>query len=412
MSSGDKPGGSERATHKTLTLKEPKLLTVGEIDARYLKILRMREEDDMADDYGFRRRFTGEEYGLAPIEQLVLSDDSASETTGETDALEDMEPEDGFETGRGGGGYLRQGAKLGAISRKILLPENPNRDQPQRMKKGKKKEGDETEKKKDGPKETRKEKSDSRSRSNTPDDQEAYVENAMRDFILYVIFLVIANMITFGVLDHAYNYYANTLSEIITQTPFATNLGVSKNFNEIRNVPQIWDFIRLILLKTMYEYGTDHAKTIRAGKREDTLVLFENILIGLPRIRQQRVKNDSCNVQAMFKDLFPSCYDYYTDSQEATEPFGMKNPTAWTYAPPNADSSRYTGKISSYGGGGYMMNLTTNKVYTTSWINELINNAWIQQGTRVVFIDFTTYTPNTNLFCVVKLVFELPPQEG
>ncbi|KAF6209750.1 hypothetical protein GE061_015499 [Apolygus lucorum] len=362
----------------------------------------MRGEDEMADDYGLRRRFTDKEYDLMPIEQLVFSDDTTSETTGETDAIEDAS-----ETETGGGGYLRKGAQMGAISRKILQPEYPDRDQPHKMKKDKNKKEPADDKGK-----PRKDKSESRQRSATPDNQETYVENAMRDFVLYLIFLVIANMITFGVLDHAYNYYANTLSEIITKTQFPTDLGVSKDFNQIRNVPQIWDFIRLILLKTMYEYGTDHAKTIRAGKKDDILVLFENILIGLPRIRQQRVKNDSCSVQAMFKDLFPSCYDYYSDSEEDKEPFGMKNPTAWTYAPPDGDSSSYTGKISSYGGGGYMMNLTTNKIYTASWINELINHAWIQQGTRVVFIDFTTYTPNTNLFCVVKLVFELPPTGG
>jgi hypothetical protein len=31
-------------------------------------------------------------------------------------------------------------------------------------------------------------------------------------------------------------------------------------------------------------------------------------------------------------------------------------------------------------------------------------NRWLTRGTRVVFIDFTLYNANINLFCVVKCV--------
>ena len=45
-------------------------------------------------------------------------------------------------------------------------------------------------------------------------------------------------------------------------------------------------------------------------------------------------------------------------------------------------------------------------------IEELKQNLWIEWGTRVVFVDFTVYNANMNMFAVVKLVFEFPAAGG
>lgn len=39
-----------------------------------------------------------------------------------------------------------------------------------------------------------------------------------------------------------------------------------------------------------------------------------------------------------------------------------------------------------------------------SVIQNLMNNLWIDRGTRVVFIDFTVYNANINLFCVIRFI--------
>ena len=35
-------------------------------------------------------------------------------------------------------------------------------------------------------------------------------------------------------------------------------------------------------------------------------------------------------------------------------------------------------------------------------------NLWVGKATRAVFVDFTVYNPNVNLFCVIQIVFEFP----
>ncbi len=42
----------------------------------------------------------------------------------------------------------------------------------------------------------------------------------------------------------------------------------------------------------------------------------------------------------------------------------------------------------------------------------LKNNSWLDRGTRVVFLDFTVYNGNINLFCQIKLTVEFPASGG
>ena len=66
------------------------------------------------------------------------------------------------------------------------------------------------------------------------------------------------------------------------------------------------------------------------------------------------------------------------------------------------DGNRYWGQLATYSGGGYVQDLSKTKNETTKIIDALFDNLWIDRGTRVVFIDFTVYNANINLFCVVR----------
>lgn len=51
-------------------------------------------------------------------------------------------------------------------------------------------------------------------------------------------------------------------------------------------------------------------------KNGDGYIFHENKLLGLPRIRQVMVRNDSCSVHEYFNDIIFECYDAYSDSKE------------------------------------------------------------------------------------------------
>ncbi len=68
--------------------------------------------------------------------------------------------------------------------------------------------------------------------------------------------------------------------------------------------------------------------------------------------------------------------------------------------------------VSTYGGGGFVQDLTLNYSGAQAQFNDLNENLWLDRGTRVVFLDFTVYNANINLFCQIKLTVEFPASGG
>ncbi len=66
-----------------------------------------------------------------------------------------------------------------------------------------------------------------------------------------------------------------------------------------------------------------------------------------------------------------------------------------------------SGQLTNYGGGGYVATLDFNENITLAIIEELQNNDWIDRHTRALFIEFTVYNPNVNLFSFVSLLAEI-----
>lgn len=58
--------------------------------------------------------------------------------------------------------------------------------------------------------------------------------------------------------------------------------------------------------------------------------------------------------------------------------------------------------MNKYAGGGYVINLSNDQNTTQAIIQDLFDNLWIDRATRAVFLDFTVYNANINLFCQVK----------
>jgi len=76
---------------------------------------------------------------------------------------------------------------------------------------------------------------------------------------------------------------------------------------------------------------------------------------------------------------------------------------SWTYqSSKELDGTSYTAQVSSYGGGGFVQDLDTDFATSSPLIANLHQNLWIDRATRVIFLDFTVYNANINLFCVIK----------
>ena len=143
-------------------------------------------------------------------------------------------------------------------------------------------------------------------------------------------------------------------------------------------------------------------------------ILYENYLLGSPKIRQLRVRNDSCQVHEDFSRAIHTCFNSYADFYEDKNDLhgGSGDGFKWTEINAFAKNEVW-GKIGTYSGeGGFIVDLTLNKSIAKDKIQFLKSNLWLDRGSRVVFIDFTTYNPNINLFVVSKLISEFPATGG
>merc|ERR1719195_757770 len=119
-------------------------------------------------------------------------------------------------------------------------------------------------------------------------------------------------------------------------------------------------------------------------------------MLGLPRLRQLRVQNLSCEIHPDFQNAIRYCYDEYSEEKVDKEPFGpgvrlKTSPTAWMYQTASQmDSSPmvHMGKVGMYGGGGSVQNLHSLKNESALILKELKEALWIGRSTRVVFFDF------------------------
>jgi len=78
---------------------------------------------------------------------------------------------------------------------------------------------------------------------------------------------------------------------------------------------------------------------------------------------------------------------------------------AFLYSPPSNEYA-FTGKITTYPGGGYVADLTDDVDLAKSLIHDLKANHWVDQYTRAVLVEFNVLNPNSKLFNQVILVFE------
>ena len=72
----------------------------------------------------------------------------------------------------------------------------------------------------------------------------------------------------------------------------------------------------------------------------------------------------------------------------------------------------YWGTITMYSGGGYVANLGYDHVTAYTVVADLHSNGWIDVQTRAVFVEFTVYNANTNLFGILSYFIEFSPSSA
>ncbi|MEE6499912.1 hypothetical protein FKM82_003634 [Ascaphus truei] len=141
-------------------------------------------------------------------------------------------------------------------------------------------------------------------------------------------------------------------------------------------------------------------------------------LVGSARLRQVRVKKESCPVSHMLQSTIRDCrapysldaedmghYDVHWNISALTN--SSDTDSAWHYQTQSKLRGHLTwGKLTTYRGGGYVVYLGNDRTNASRVLQSLFSNVWLDTYTRAVFVEFTIYNANVNLFSIIRLMFE------
>ncbi|XP_035400369.1 polycystic kidney disease 2-like 1 protein [Cygnus atratus] len=243
---------------------------------------------------------------------------------------------------------------------------------------------------------------------NTAENRELYVKTTLRELLVYIVFLVDICLLTYGMTSSNAYYYTKVMSELFLQTSSDSRVS----FQSIGSMADFWVYAQGPLLDNLYWTKWYNNESLAAHNTQ-SYIYYENLLLGVPRMRQLKVKNNSCVVHDDFKEEISGCYDVYSEDKEERFSFGLVNGTAWRYhSEEELGGSSHWGRLTSYSGGGYYIDLKLTREESAEALQILKEKLWLDRGTRVVFIDFSVYNANINLFCVLRLVVEFPATGG
>ncbi|XP_026794476.3 polycystic kidney disease 2-like 1 protein [Pangasianodon hypophthalmus] len=234
----------------------------------------------------------------------------------------------------------------------------------------------------------------------TTKNQELFLKTTLRELFIYILFLVDICLLTYGMTSSTTFYYTKVMSDLFVNS-----------FESIGSMDDFWTYAEGPLMDGLYWTTWYNDQPLDTGSH--SFIYYENMLLGVPRMRQIKVKNNSCKVPADFRTEITDCFDVYNEKKEDESAFGLVNGSAWKYHTEiEMKGSNHWGLLATYTGAGYYQDLALTKNESVIILAELKENLWLDHGTRAVFIDFSTYNANINLFCVIRLVVEFPATGG
>jgi hypothetical protein len=229
---------------------------------------------------------------------------------------------------------------------------------------------------------------------------------------LYMFFIFLFTIITYTSRDdqHAYFFSAAVTDRFTGEEFDQADSHVRKTFYDIANMDDWWAWLQGPFLSNMLEEEWYNGDPYSEEEKKFVLGYFR--IVGAIRLRQLRVRPNSCDVNQIFAKVIPHCYYQYNPYTEDRSCFGPNCTYVWRSPQQLQDTPYFWGRLSVYDGSGFVVDLKPNRTAVTSTLRELKAQRWIDWNTRAVFVDFTLYNANLNLFSVVRLSTEFPSSGG
>ncbi|XP_046550027.1 uncharacterized protein LOC124259855 [Haliotis rubra] len=237
----------------------------------------------------------------------------------------------------------------------------------------------------------------------------------IREIVFYSFFVWILMVVSYRNRSPDSFYYKDSLEKMIIK-----NNDTQQWFSEIQNTEEFWLWARSALVSSLRAdnyYNNDPALLLR-GFIGDKV----SRIMGYATMRQLRVKTGQCSTINVMSSAIVQCNEDYSMLNEDKKSYGTRwSPYDLTtlarkeyiYTPASElNGYPYWGLLGVYGGGGYVVELRGSKEKLDKAMTSLKEENWIDKYTRAVFVEFTVYNPQVNLFAICTIVAEFPSSGG
>ncbi|XP_022236079.1 polycystic kidney disease protein 1-like 2 [Limulus polyphemus] len=236
----------------------------------------------------------------------------------------------------------------------------------------------------------------------------------IREILSYLLFLWILIVLSYGNRDPNAFYMQVNLNNA-----FIKKGDSSLDFTQATTPLLFWRWVREAVVPELLVgkwYNGGQPLGLR-GFLDDRV----NRLMGYGVLRQVRTKNNTCNIVPVMKDISESCSGMTSIIDEDRKDYSP----GWTEPPTGNSKDEYHyrssseldglpfwGKLDVYSGGGYVFPLRGTRKQLKEMILKLETSDWVDSRTRAVFVEFSVYNAQVNLFGVVTIVAEFFPGGG
>ncbi|XP_053953102.1 polycystic kidney disease 2-like 1 protein [Anastrepha ludens] len=249
-------------------------------------------------------------------------------------------------------------------------------------------------------------------------ENEAAARSALIEFCIYMCFLAVTILVAASSRNLSMYFFNDTIDNLFVDRDVnAPVYEVDLEFENLATLDDLWEFLQSKCIPDLHgeENDDDAVESEQTNQRrrrapeEELIFLTQNVVLGPPRLRQIRVKADTCDVHEVFGRYFNKCYADYSKANEDTsaEFMGAKYKTL-----NELKALPYWGKITIYDSGGFVKDLTYDYEENQRIVADLKKRMWLDRASRLFMIEFTLFNANKNLMNNIKFVAELPPTGG
>ncbi|XP_015749961.1 PREDICTED: polycystin-2-like, partial [Acropora digitifera] len=237
--------------------------------------------------------------------------------------------------------------------------------------------------------------------------KEVILAGMSKEIVIHLIFVLFLAIVCYGN-KNSYRYKMTTT----LVTPFT-------QFNKVTDKHKLWNWMREQFLPNIYNqpwYNRD------LNEKDMYIANKNSILIGMPWMRQLRIRNSSCEALPHF--IAECFYDYSSEVEDTTAlslpgwkplihnaswPGALSLcPKPWRYQTAEELNSRpMTGTYNSYDGGGYVALLGYDEETAKGVLAETLGKGWIDRRTKAVILEFAVFNVNTNLLTIATYFYEV-----